>query len=435
MLGIIVLFVVLGVEVGIMICCLRAKSYQEDKKNLLRIALFLLFSLLMLIGVIQWSFRWNMLFLLLLIKSLIGIWYFVPKRKRKEKIYKKKHVIMSVVGNGFLITFAIFPAIMFPQFQPIETTGDYEVKTVSYTLTDPDRLEAFSEIKENRQVTIQFWYPENKNENEQYPLVVFSHGSFGFRGSNASTFENLASNGYVVCSIDHTYHAFFTKQTDDKIIIANMDFMNAATVIENNDYDKQTTYELTQEWLSLRVNDVNFVLEDILNKMEASNADQVYQIINSDKIGLFGHSLGGATAAELGRERSDIDAAIVVDGTMLGEEIGFENGEAVLDSTSYPIPLLNIYNETHYEDALQYGELYANTAATNHAIDARQVVVKGSGHLNFTDLPMFSPALASALGTGVVDSRYCIETTNQIILDYFNYYLKDAKELNLQLKY
>jgi hypothetical protein len=63
------------------------------------------------------------------------------------------------------------------------------------------------------------------------------------------------------------------------------------------------------------------------------------------------------------------------------------------------------------------------------------VIINGAGHINFTDLPMFSPFLASQLGTGDVDSRSCIETMNQVTLDYFNYYLKAAKELKLQEEY
>jgi predicted dienelactone hydrolase len=62
-------------------------------------------------------------------------------------------------------------------------------------------------------------------------------------------------------------------------------------------------------------------------------------------------------------------------------------------------------------------------------------VIRGSGHLNFTDLPLFSPALARMLGTGQADSRYCIETMNQIVLEFFNHTLKGRAEIHLQPEY
>jgi len=73
--------------------------------------------------------------------------------------------------------------------------------------------------------------------------------------------------------------------------------------------------------------------------------------------------------------------------------------------------------------------------ASKNAIDSHDVVFKESGHLNFTDLPLFSPFLAKMLGTGAIDKVYCIEKMNNIVLDYFNYYLKDGKELNIMTEY
>jgi predicted dienelactone hydrolase len=37
-------------------------------------------------------------------------------------------------------------------------------------------------------------------------VVVFSHGAFGVRNSNTTTFLELASRGFIVASIDHPYH-------------------------------------------------------------------------------------------------------------------------------------------------------------------------------------------------------------------------------------
>ncbi len=130
-----------------------------------------------------------------------------------------------------------------------------------------------------------------------------------------------------------------------------------------------------------------------------------------------------------------VDAVIVIDGTMIGEEIDFKDGHSVLTTEAYPLPLLNLYNDSHYEDARQLGTAYNNLSASAHAVEAYDVVIRGSGHLNFTDLPLFSPTFAHMLGTGEVDSRYCIETMNQIVLDFFNHTLKDAGTLHLQTEY
>lgn len=430
MLAIIVLFVLLGIEVGFMVYCLLTGLCKEDLRNVVRVGELVLFILLEMVGVIRPGFQWNMLFVVLLLRASMAAWYFLRKKIKKEKIFTKKHVIMSMIRVSLLFVFAVFPAMLFPQFRPVAPTGSYEVKTVSYTLTDADRLETFSEGEENRSVTIQFWYPEMTDD--KLPLVVFSHGAFGFRGSNLSTFEDLASNGYVVCSIDHSYHSFFTSQTDGSVIIANMEFINNAMGAQNDVFDEETTFHMTQEWLELRMGDMNFVLDTILDKVKDSGSDEVYRLIDSEKIGLFGHSLGGATAAQAGRQRADIDAVIVLDGTMLGEETGFEDGKVVLNEEPYPIPLLNIYNESHYNSEQLNPEGYANRLASENGVDSKQVVVMGSGHINFTDLPMFSPILANMLDTGKIDGRYCIETMNQMVLDYFDYYLKASGELDLQ---
>ena len=214
-----------------------------------------------------------------------------------------------------------------------------------------------------------------------------------------------------------------------------MDFLNDAVNITNEDYDDQTTYTKTHEWLNLRTADINFVLDNILKAGNDDIPESVRSMINPEEIGLFGHSLGGAAAAKLGRERTDVDAVIVIDGTMIGEEIGFENGQATLNTEPYPVPLLNLYNESHYEDAQQEGSAYNNLSASTNAKEAYDVLIQDSGHLNFTDLPLFSPALARMLGTGEADSRYCIETMNQIVLDFFNHTLKDTGSLNIQTEY
>lgn len=434
MLGIIILFVLLVVELGLMVYCLITKSEHRKIKHFIRICEFALFSLLLMFNVVQLNFRWFMLFIIFLAQVIIGILYFIKKPK-SQKDFTKKHVLLFGFNRCILLVFALIPSLLFPEFKDIEQDGSYTVATESYTLTDNNRIESYSNEGENRRITIQFWYPDAVSENKKYPLVVFSHGAFGFRGSNYSTFMELASDGYVVCSIDHTYQSFFSKQADGNVVIVNNEFINDAIAVQNGDYSEEKTYVLTHDWLKLRTGDINFILETILEKNKDVNSEYVYRIIDTEKIGLSGHSLGGAAAAELGRIREDIDAVIVIDGTMIGEEINFIDGKGVLNKEDYPVPLLNIYNEEHYNEALLNSSNYANIVASENAVDSHDIVFNKSGHLNFTDLPLFSPFLAQMLGTGSIDRVYCIETMNSVVLEYFNYYLKNTKVLNILNEY
>lgn len=434
MLGIMTLLVALGIQIGFSVYQHVTKSRQTKLKHIIRIVTLAVFSLLLATGVYWWGFRWLALFILLFVLAALGVVYFI-RQPTAEKEYKTFSSILSCLAGCALLAFAILPGILFPQFRPMVPTGPYAVTTTSVTFVDVSRVEPFSQAGENRKLSVQFWYPDIDEGSDEFPLVLFSHGSFGYRGSNLSTFEDLASNGYVVCSIDHSYHAFFAQHTDGSTALVNREFLNDAVKITNDGYDEQTTYTKTQAWLQLRTEDMHFVLEEVLGSADEQIPDSLYTLIDTKQVGLFGHSLGGAAAAQLGRELADIDAVVVIDGTMIGEGVGFEQGKNIFRTEPYPVPLLNLYNDRHYQDAQAAGMAYNNIAASQQAIEAYDVVIRDSGHLNFTDLPLFSPVLARVLGTGAVDSRYCIETMNQVILDFFNYTLKDAGALNLQTEY
>ncbi len=435
MLGNITLWIALGTQIAFLACRLATKQWQTKAMLITRIAALITFSLLSLAGVYWWGFRWIGLFLLLFVLAAVSVVRFARKHKA-EKAFKVWPAVRAFISGSLLLVFCILPGILFPQLEQVPATVRFAVQTQSVTLVDTARAESFSAASEPRKLTVQFWYPADAQGTDRFPLVVFSHGAFGYRGSNLSTFQNLASNGYVVCSIDHSYHAFFAQHTDGTRTLVNMDFLNDAVGITNCEYDAKTTYDKTHSWLSLRTADMNFVLNSVLAADGGLIPASISACIDPERIGLFGHSLGGATAAQLGRERSDVDAVAVIDGTMFGEEVSLNpDGTVVLNQTPYPVPLLNLYNESHDRDAKQQGATYSNLSASAHAIEAYDVVIAGSGHLNFTDLPLFSPALAGMLGTGTVDSRYCIETMNQIVLQFFDHTLKGSAAFGLQEVY
>ncbi len=337
----------------------------------------------------------------------------------KMSVFKK---VLIVLLTFTVVGILLLPSILFPNHIDIVPSGSHEIQTTLVTWEDKDRLEAFTDDGSHRQVSVKFWYPEEKG---YYPLLVFSHGAFGVMDSNASTCQELASHGYVVASIGHPYHSLFLKDANDKITLVDRDFLNEVYTDNGatNAEAEKRIYEKSKKWMELRSADENFVLEQIIT-MKASNEQAPFDRIRTDKIGLFGHSLGGATSVEVARMRSDIDAVIVLEGTMLGEYTGFENGTETFDPTPFPIPVLDVYSRDIYEKAHLYGDSYVNFYLGSKANDYQYKIFENAGHLNFTDLPLFSPVLAKKLGVGSVDPKECIEQMNQMVLEYFNLYLK-----------
>ena len=119
----------------------------------------------------------------------------------------------------------MIPALWSPPVIPLPVTSGYAYETVSFTWIDDAREEEFCSDGSSRRVAVQFWYPVS-GEGENFPLIVFSHGAFGYRMSNYSAYTELASNGYVVCSVEHPYHAIFSELDDGEVIIVDKQFMS-----------------------------------------------------------------------------------------------------------------------------------------------------------------------------------------------------------------
>ena len=286
-------------------------------------------------------------------------------------------------------------------------------------------METYSDTGENRTVTLEIWYPEDEGI---YPLIVFSHGAGGVLESNASTCMNLASNGYVVAAIAHPYQAAFVKDVNGKITTVDPEFMSGVMTDNGSDdpAHEVKVYEMQKEWLTVRTGDINFVLDTILRRAEEQD-EAPFDRIDPEKIGLFGHSLGGAAVVAVGRQREDISAVIDLEGTMLGEYQGYVDGKHTYCEESYPLPLLDVNSRQVYELAKSdTKEQYVNFYVGEHAEDFREIVVEDAGHMNFCDLAVASPLGARLLGTGKTNAWKCLANINELVLNYYNYYLKDA---------
>ena len=415
-------------EIALLVYCFVKKSRSRLEARIWCLAQAAAIALYYLISPHSMMFQWFMLFVLMFIFIIFGTFGLIKYlRKKDDAPFRKGKVIGRTILKSFLWLFAIVPLLIFPPYKDITTTGGYtDIGRKVYTWTDESRVETLDDSGSKRNVTVTFYYPEEATE--KCPLVIFSHGAFGFEKSNYSSYAELVSNGYIVASISHTYHAFFTEEADGTTKIVNTDFIQEAVDATNGEYSIEDEYQLIRKWMDVRMGDANFIL-DTIEKNCAEGKDEFFSKIDLEHIGAYGHSMGGATAVELGRTRDEIDAVVVLDGTFLGMYTGVENGVYTFIQDEYQKPLLNVMAIDHYDKSVNYsekdGHVYVNLYTVEHAKNAKTVVIEGTGHMNLTDLPVFSPFLAGMLGTGERDGREAIEITNGVVRELFDCYLKN----------
>ncbi|KAJ5891180.1 uncharacterized protein N7473_007408 [Penicillium subrubescens] len=125
--------------------------------------------------------------------------------------------------------------------------------------------------------------PNRRVKESKYPLVLFSSGLGNSRLLYSAMAQQLSSTGYIVVTIDHTYDAGIVTFPDNSTILA----ANITT-------DTQIVDDL-----NIRVKDVSFVLDQLHRPSVISRLVPGRTCgMDTSKVGIYGHSLGGATAAE-----------------------------------------------------------------------------------------------------------------------------------------
>ena len=414
------------------------KTWRRDRlviraAEVLTIVLLLVFS-----AAQKWRFVPVLVFLAVLL--VIAALAMPAKRNQESRPKKPGAAVASCVLCILFFVLLLVPAVVFTDYNGLPVSGQYQVRESSAILIDCSRTDPFEQDGSFREVPVHFYFPADAAGGERFPLVVFSHGAFGYYQSNTSTYMELASNGYVVAALDHPHHAFFTQDTEGKTVLADMDFISTAMNLNSMD-DREVQYALYRDWMALRTADMNFAVDEIKTAAQTGAADEswyisekdggaiqtVLGIIDTTRIGLMGHSMGGATAVQLGRERSDINAVIDLDGTMLGEYVGVENGEMLVRDDPYPVPVLDLNNWESYNNNEEYiarGFPYPNVEVVGHAADGFSVGIRDSRHMDFTDLPLLSPFLGNMLGSGERSTEETMTIVNSLVLSFFNCYLK-----------
>lgn len=338
-------------------------------------------------------------------------------------------------------------------------TGPYCVGTTEVRVVDPVRDEPHTsaDLKDKRELLLRIWYPVDphvegnyaeymnqesfdwmikmfflsryftlpKDANDQikphalkdaplagstrqFPLILFSPGLFYVSYSYAAFVEDLASHGYVVAVISHPYISGITSFPDGHTVepVKIADTKKNINVFLKDSFD-------------IMVKDVGTILNrlEVLNSGGNPNPDEQQWVcrIDADKIGMLGHSIGGAVALQQCAQDERFKACVNMDGVPLGS--------VAEDGTDKPVMILRSVNIFKNKEFKSFWNKLTG--------DAYSVRIIGSGHTAYTDvgimLKHFLPYTPRIIfGVGAIDPEKMIALTNRYLLAFFDAYLKNG---------
>lgn len=234
-----------------------------------------------------------------------------------------------------------------------------------------------------------------------FPVLVFSHGMVGLRLQNSSTFQEMASWGYVVVAIDHTDAAAVTVFPDSETRFYNLERFGLPAGAEPD------AAFVTERVFPVWVADQRFIYNTIETWQRTDPL--LAGKLDVTRIGSFGHSFGGATALEVCRVDARCRAAVDMDGGLYGETVTLP--------AVHPLLVMTSADSNRYPSALaKWKQLMANART-----DAYWFELPHSTHLSFTFAQLLSPLLAPP----GFDPRSGLHTVDKYLRSFFDTYVRD----------
>src|ERR1700682_6520514 len=126
--------------------------------------------------------------------------------------------------------------------------------------------------------------------------------------------EDLASHGYVVVGFDAPYRSFVVMFPDGREIARAP--QNNADMVSGSEQEQRANKRV-RAWSA----DMGFALDQLERLNTSDPSGRFLRRLDMQRVGVFGHSLGGATALQFCHDDSRCKAGIDVDGAPLGSVV------------------------------------------------------------------------------------------------------------------
>ena len=254
-------------------------------------------------------------------------------------------------------------------------------------------------------------------QHRSYPVVLMRAGLAALTTNYTTLAEDLASHGYVVVGFDAPYRSFVVVFPDERVI-ARAPQNNADLV--SGSRQEQLANKLVQAWSA----DMGFALDQFERLNTSDPSGRFLGRLDMQRVGVFGHSLGGATALQFCHDDSRCKAGIDVDGAPLGSVIT----EGVTQ------PFMFLLSDHESEPDAETRPVKANIHSIYDRLPSDRrllIMIRGASHYMFSDdgAMLKSPLVMRVMRTlGIVrlDGRRQVAVTAHYIRTFFDVYLQGA---------
>jgi len=264
--------------------------------------------------------------------------------------------------------------------------------------------------------------PDVSSAQQSYPVVIMRAGGGALTTDYTTLAEDLTSHGYVVVGFDAPYRTSFMVFPDKRVVDRS-----AANDPENLGGDQATG--LINRLLPMWTSDAKFVVSQLqqLNDADPSGADPSVKFagrLDMQRLGMFGHSFGGAQALQFCHDDIRCKAGIDIDGAPYGS--------VVQEGLKQPFMFLLSDHSRELSDPAS-----RQIGADIHSIydrlpDGRFLItIRGAHHFSFSDQALLKSellmrVLSSVAGFGKLDPHRGLAVTATYVHTFFDVYLKGA---------
>jgi predicted dienelactone hydrolase len=389
---------------------------------------------------------------------------------QNSKARPAKLVIIGIFSL-FAVAASVALSWLMPMFQLPKPTGPYAVGTKILYLIDQNRPEENGPSPSGkRELMVQAWFPAERptsfpslhlanyqrlaevtprasyrsvlktnsylnatvRPGGPYPILIYNPSWMGERTEGTFQTEELASHGFVVVAVDHTFFGGRVQFPDGRV-------SDSRGAPELGNFDHSTAEEqaaLGRKFVRIEAQDDSFVL-DRLTAMNEDPSSPWFHRLDLSRVGALGFSIGGATAAQFAYQDPRVKAALNLDGWTFGDAgphgisqpfmVIYEDksltlpSEAQLHSPSPAVRAFWQFSQDDYDHVID--------GLRNHG--GYQLFIAGTHHVDFTDRSLLSP-LRKLTGGGVLDPVRAHIIMNAYTLAFFSHVLKGDPESLLQ---